>query len=187
MILRRNLMHMFVGLVITAIYAIFGKWPSFSFLFFIFVAGMFMQMIIASGRKIPIIENFLDAFETEEETENWRGLGAQTLVLGSLITIFFFDYKVVIPALLVLTISDALSAIAGTYIDSTVILEDRTVFGTTAFFVSALVILAFFVPVPIALMIALAVSIVELIPLPDDNVWIPLATAFLLSVAMPFL
>jgi dolichol kinase len=126
-------------------------------------------------------------FETEQEEENWRGLGAQTLVLGAILTIFFFGKEVVVPALLVLSISDAVSAICGTYIKSAVILERRTVFGTTSFFVSALMILIFFVPPLAAIVVAIVAALVELIPLPDDNIWIPLATAALLSFIMPFI
>lgn len=184
--LRRNLMHMFVGLTLLAIFLIFGRGITLTFLALLLAVGMLLNSMLKSGARVPLIETFLDVFETEDEEENWRGLGAVTLVLGILLTIFFFSKEVAIPAILVVTISDALSAIGGSYIKSTEILERRTVFGTTSFFVSALLILTFFVPVSFALLIAAATAIIELLPLPDDNIWIPLTAGFLLSLILPF-
>jgi dolichol kinase len=186
-ILRRNIMHILVGLAILGIYVLLGKAITMWILLILLFNGLWMHFVLKSGRNLPFIETILKLVETEDEEENWRGLGAHTLVLGSLLTIFFFGPDVVVPALLVLSISDALSAIVGHYSDSAVILERRTVLGTITFFVSALIILKFFVPTPIALIVAAIAAIVELNPLPDDNVWIPLAVALSLSVFMPFL
>lgn len=180
-------MHIIVGLIILAVYLTIGKWPTIGLLGLLLLGGAWISLVFRAGRKIPEIEKLFVYFETEDEEENWRGLGAQTLVLGSLIVIFFFSKEVVIPALLVLAISDAISAIAGTLIKSTNILEGRTVFGTTSFFISALAILYFFVPVPIAVIVAGAAALTELIPLPDDNIWIPITVCILLSLTIPFI
>ena len=179
--LRRSLMHMFVGITILAIYLIFGRGITLTFLALLLAVGFLLNTLLRDGRKIHALEDVLKLFETESEEENWRGLGAITLVLGALLTIFFFGPKAVVPAILIVSLSDALSALAGTYIKSSIILEGRTVFGTLSFFVSALVILLLFVSPVYALFVAAATALVELIPLPDDNVWIPLAAGFLLS------
>lgn len=187
MLIRRNIMHMFVGSVVLLIFLLLNKWPTVTVLAFIFFAGIIAHMMIKRRYKLPYLETILNIFETEDEKENWRGLGAQTLILGFLLTIFAFPRDIAIPAILVLTFADAISAIAGGGIKSTVILESRTVFGSLAFFITAFIILNFFFSLPIAIIVAIIATLAELIPLPDDNLWIPLAVGLSLLLFLPFL
>jgi dolichol kinase len=178
-------MHMAVGLMLLFMYLVLGKAISFWFMLGIFVMGSWFQMQLRRGKNMPMIENTLRFFETENEAENWRGFGAQTLVLGIMLTFLFFPAYAAIPAVLVVTFADAASAIFGTYFPSAEILDKRTIFGSTSFFIAALVVLQFFVNMPLALFIALSATLIELIPLPDDNVWIPFGTALLLTFLIP--
>ena len=178
-------MHMAVGLALLSMYLILGKAISFWFMLGIFVLGSWFQLQMRRGKKFPMLEDTLKFFETETENENWRGFGAQTLVLGIMLTLLFFPAYAAIPAVLVLTFADAMSAIFGTYFPSTEILDKRTIFGSVSFFITALVVMQFFVNMPLAIFIALFATLIELIPLPDDNLWIPLGTALLLTFLIP--
>ena len=178
-------MHIAVGLMLLFVYLVLGREISFWFMLALFILGTWFQLMLKRGKNIPMLEKTLSFFETEDETENWRGLGAQTLVLGIMLTLFFFPAYAAIPAVLVLTFADAASAIFGTYIQSARIYEGRSIFGCLSFFITAFVVLQFFVSMPLAVFVALSAMLIELIPLPDDNLWIPLGTAFLLTFLIP--
>lgn len=186
-ILRRNIMHMAVGLTLISMYLILGKAISFWFMLGIFIMGTWFQFQLRRGKSFPMLEDTLRFFETESENENWRGFGAQTLVFGIMLTLLIFPAYAAIPAVLVLTFADAMSAIFGTYFPSSEILDGRTIFGSTSFFITALIVLQFFIDMPLAIFIALFATLIELIPLPDDNLWIPLGTATLLTFLAPIL
>lgn len=186
LILRRNLMHMLVGLALVLVYLVFGRWYGVGIMAVIFLTGTYLQSQLKQGKRIPQLDRLLRFFETEDETENWRGMGAQTLVLGVLLTFILFPAYAAVPAVLVLSFADSASAIFGTYIKSANILEGRTVFGSLSFTLVALFILQFFVPFPLAVFVAISGALIELIPLPDDNLWIPLGVALILLILVPF-
>jgi len=178
-------MHMAVGLTLLFMYLVLGRTISLWFMLAILIMGTWFQLMLRRGKTIPMLEKTLSFFETEDETENWRGLGAQTLVLGIMITLFIFPVYAAIPAVLVLTFADAASAIFGTFVKSANLVEGRTIFGSLSFFITAFVILQFFVSLPLAIFVAISAMLIELIPLPDDNLWIPLGTALLLTFMIP--
>lgn len=180
-------MHIGVGLMLFFTYLLLGRAISFWFMLALFLVGSWFQMQLRRGKKFPMLEETLKFFETEDEAENWRGFGAQTLVLGIALTVFFFPSYAAMPAILVVAFADAISAICGTYFPSIQILDKRTLFGSLSFFITAFVILQFFVSIPLALCVALAAALIELIPLPDDNLWIPLGTGLLLTILVPVL
>jgi len=102
-------------------------------------------------------------------------------------TSLFFDFKVYLPAILIVSVSDSLSALVGKKFGKIYIfkLKNRTVQGSTVFFLSSLGILLFTVPVQIAFPAAVIVTLFELIPIYNlDNFIIPLGTAFFLHFTM---
>ncbi|UCB45914.1 MAG: hypothetical protein JSV25_00380 [Spirochaetota bacterium] len=114
-----------------------------------------------------------------------RGIvyGPILLGLGIAMTIVFFKSEIYIPAVLVVSISDSISALVGRRWGKIHIfgLRNRTVEGSTAFFVSAFIILYFYFPLPVAIMTTIVAAILELVPVYNmDNLLIPVGTALFL-------
>jgi dolichol kinase len=118
------------------------------------------------------------------EKESKRHLtGATMLFLGMLLTVFLFDEKQAVPALLFVGLADPAAAIVGRLWGKNRFLE-KSLEGSAAFYLTAsFVILAFTHYSWGGLVVALIVTVVELIPLGiDDNLLIPVLTGYLLSV-----
>jgi len=110
-------------------------------------------------------------------------MGPVLLGLGIAVTISLFRYEIYLPAILVVAISDSLSALIGRRFGRTHIfgLRNRTVEGSLAFFCSALLILLFFYPLPVALLATLVATVLELFPYYNiDNLLIPVGTSLFL-------
>lgn len=101
-----------------------------------------------------------------------------------LIAVLLFSPLYAALSILVLSISDSLATIAGYYAGKHLLFKRKTVEGTVAFFVSALVILIFFVMPTKALLVALIATVTELATpaYMDDNLTIPFITGLVLSL-----
>jgi len=109
-----------------------------------------------------------------------------TLGAGILLTLLLFDFSVYLPAVLIVSISDSLSAIIGKKYGKVPLLglKNRTVEGSTAFFLSSMIILLFTRPVHVALAASILATLLELISFFNlDNLLIPLGTALFLRMA----
>ncbi len=117
-----------------------------------------------------------------------RGIivGPVLLGLGMLLTILFFNYNEYLPAILIVSISDTLSALVGLRYGKIHILnlKNRTLLGSLAFFLSACIILLFTSgPRFIILPLAVLASLIELIPIYNlDNLLIPIGVALFLRL-----
>jgi dolichol kinase/phosphoserine phosphatase len=125
-----------------------------------------------------------------------RGIifGPVLLALGMILTIIIFDYRVYLPAILIVSISDTISALVGLRFGRIRIfgLKNRTVIGSTLFFLSAAVILFLTLSASsmtaisttsssmtaLILTTAVIAALIELIPFYNiDNFFIPVVTA----------
>lgn len=110
-------------------------------------------------------------------------MGPVLLGLGIAATISLFAYEIYLPAVLVVAVSDSLSALIGRRFGRIHIfgLRNRTVEGSLAFFFSAFLILLMFYPFPVALLATFVATVLELVPIYNmDNLLIPLGTGFFL-------
>jgi dolichol kinase/phosphoserine phosphatase len=101
--------------------------------------------------------------------------GPILLALGILLSLRFFDFETYLPAILIVSISDSLSALLGMRFGKTHIfnLKNRTLEGSAAFFISSLIILLLTVPAQVALPAAVIATAIELIPIYNlDNLLI---------------
>jgi len=113
--------------------------------------------------------------------------GPISLGIGIALTIYLFDFKIYTPAVLIVSISDSLSALVGKRFGKVYILgmKNKTLQGTIAFFISAFLILITMYPLSVALITAIFASLIELLPYPIlDNLLIPLGTAFFLHFVL---
>ncbi len=110
-------------------------------------------------------------------------IGPISLTIGIIIPLLLFQPDVYIPAILIVCISDSLSSLLGKRYGKTALpFYNRTVEGSAAFYVSAFIILLFFLPVRQSLYISLIPTVIELVsPYNLDNFLVPIVTALCLN------
>jgi len=112
-------------------------------------------------------------------------IGPIFLGLGILLTICVFDYSVYLPAVLIVSVSDCLSAIIGNLFGKLRIFRSRkrTLEGSFAFFAVSSIILCLTVEPSMVIPAAVTATILELIPIYNiDNLLVPLGTALFLHL-----
>ncbi len=113
--------------------------------------------------------------------------GATTLAFGFAATVLLFPARAAMAGILYGGLADAAAAVVGRAFGRTRIRGGRTVEGSTAFYITALAIgiLVTGLSTPTAALTALALALVELLPLPvDDNLFLPLLGALLTWLAV---
>ena len=134
------------------------------------------------GLSTIIISKITKKAQRFTETRNII-FGPILLSLGIIFALILFNYKIYTPSILIVSISDTLSAIIGAKFGKhkAFKISSSSFEGSFAFFFSALAILVFFYPIHISLITAIVATIVELIPVYNfDNIAIPLVTGFTL-------
>ncbi len=113
-------------------------------------------------------------------------IGPISLTVGILICLLFFKQNVYIPAILIVCISDSLSGLVGKRFGRVKLpVYRRTLEGSLAFFVSAFLILYFFLPVYEALIAAVLPTLIELFsPYDLDNLLVPAGTALFITFVL---
>ena len=117
-------------------------------------------------------------------------MSATYLVFSSIITILFFDKNIAILSIFILTICDAVAAVAGMKFGKNTIMHNKTIEGTFAFAITGLFILFFyysildlnklFIP---GIFGILVIAIIEHItPTKFDNISIPIFSAILFTI-----
>ena len=111
--------------------------------------------------------------------------GASWVIIGAAITIFIFNENSAIIGLLVLSIADSAAAIIGIKFGKTRLLS-KSLEGSAAFFITAAIIVFTISPAAFYINISavIAATVVELFATPriNDNLLIPMVTAFILSL-----
>jgi dolichol kinase len=112
--------------------------------------------------------------------------GATYLFLSVTVTFLIFEKHIAIPAVLILTVADSLAAIVGK-IFGTHEIGNKSWEGSATFFIISFILLNIFIPgfTLYMLIVALVVSLVELLPIPPgDNIWITLTAGIMLSLVV---
>tara|TARA_B100002051_G_scaffold209726_1_gene201242 strand:+ start:794 stop:1375 length:582 start_codon:yes stop_codon:yes gene_type:complete len=136
-------------------------------------------------KQVQRIYNFLFK-EVTRDFEYCRLTGASYVMIGALIVLSIFESRICIPALLIMSFSDSAAAIIGKKYGKTKIF-DKTLEGSLAFLLTSFVIVIFFIPdidFTFSIIAIIATTIVELVPKSnlDDNLLIPIVSAFIISL-----
>ena len=91
-------------------------------------------------------------------------VGAYWFFFGMGLAFFVFPFDIAVSAALVLAISDSASTLFGMRFGRVKIAEHRTLMGTNAFVLSAILICYFFLPYPNFLYVAVIAGFFEIIP-----------------------
>jgi len=136
--------------------------------------------------KIKPLDEFEDILEDEFKTyERKKELpfnGAIMFYLGCFIVTVLFQPYIAIASITVLALSDSLSTLIGHFLGKhkLFINKKKSWEGSIIFFVTTFMILLFFVYPIKALIIAILVTFIEMLPKVDDNLTIPITTGFLI-------
>ena len=136
--------------------------------------------------KIKPIDEFEDIIEDEFKTyERKKELpfhGAITFFFGCFLATILFQQFIATASITVLALSDSLSTLIGSFFGrhKLFINKKKSWEGSIVFFVTTLMILLFFIDPIKALIIAIFVTFIEMLPKIDDNLTIPLTTGLLI-------
>ncbi|MBN1786506.1 MAG: hypothetical protein JW825_05940 [Candidatus Methanofastidiosa archaeon] len=124
----------------------------------------------------------LDPLLRSEEKRSW---GSHTFyALGSFLCILFYTKNIAIAATAALLIGDSFAALVGKTIGRHRIYKKKTLEGSSACFLSCLVLYYFILPVPIAIIGAVATTLTELYSTRiNDNLTIPLVSGGVMTLA----
>ncbi len=179
--LRRKLAHLILGtfsafLVVSLPHAVVIA------INILLIAGLVISAYLSQVYKIRF---FVWLFERFDRPSKFTARGAIIFFIGILAAILLFPQFIAAASILVLAICDAAATITGYYTGKHRMIGSKTLEGTVAFFVSAFILLTFFIGPLTAIAVALLIAIVELLTpsYVDDNLIIPIATGILLSVS----
>ena len=188
--LRRQLVHA-SGIFIILSVIFLGKTISMILVGLIFLVLSIISYYRYKEMKIIWPLRFLSKLEKHFETEvlkfERRGefplLGAITFFIGVLLSLLFFPEEIAIPAIAVLALADSASTLIGKEIGEhkLPINRKKSWEGSITFFIVTGIILTFFTNPFKALLIAVLVTFVEMIPV-DDNLTIPLTVGLLMLI-----
>jgi phytol kinase len=146
-------------------------------LFYIFAEKLRME-----GRRVFIVSE-LTVLASRERDEGRFVLGPVTLGLGAMLALLLYPSTAAAVAIWALAFGDGLASLAGKLFRSIPIpmLRGKTVAGSLACFVAVLLSSwPLTGSLPIAVLIALAATALELVPVRDfDNLLLPVGTGFL--------
>jgi dolichol kinase len=151
-------------------------------------AGVFLALDVLRIHEPRLRNIFYRVFgDIVREHEKTMLLGATSLVIASLLTVYCFQKNIAVAALLYLAIGDSMAALIGKTYGRTH-LFGKTLEGSLACFASCVFIglLVPGLPPDVVIAGALVATLFELLPIPiDDNFRIPLSAGFIMQVLMP--
>jgi dolichol kinase len=150
------------------------------------LTGALFAMDVARLRAPGLNTLFFRAFPSLVSPREAAGIASSTwYAVGALLVWAFFPAPVAMASILVLALADPSASVLGRLVKSPRV-GTGSVFGCCVFWTVASVILAPVAGLVPALAVAAGVMVVESLPWKvDDNLAVPLATALLLTLAMP--
>jgi len=186
-ILRKSF-HLIFGIIFLLLIYFLGTTPSFWIIVVCFLIGLIIALLHRNGIKIPLFEKIVFSVEREHE-KHFPGKAALMFFIAAIILLYFFvsEPNLVLAGLSVQIFADTAAALIGKKFGKHKILSKehytKTLEGTIACFVVALVVLLFFVPFEFALIVAIIATIIEFAPI-NDNLLIPLVVAGALKLLL---
>lgn len=153
----------------------YGRELTLLYLLPITITFLILDILRIRNTRIKYLYNYFFITLTRS-SESKKITGASYVFLSSSIIILFFPIDIAFISLLIMTISDSLAALFGR-IYGTIKINNKTLEGSLAFFISSSIIILFSSSVNIYLgvMSTLITTIVEIYSPIDDNLSVPLA------------
>jgi dolichol kinase len=191
----RKVLHLLFGIfIITTIYAL-GTQTSFRIMWMLLLAGVMVGLAIKRGANMPITKKILCLAEREHE-QYFPGHALILFFLSAHILLYFFmdSPAIVLGAMSVQVFADTASAIVGKIFGKHYLIKNmksldspqikhKTLEGSLAFFVVALICLSFFFPLEKIIVPAIVATLIELLPI-NDNLTVPISTAIAIKLLL---
>ncbi|MFH1473608.1 MAG: diacylglycerol/polyprenol kinase family protein [Candidatus Aenigmatarchaeota archaeon] len=188
--IKRQIVHA-LGVFSIILIHIFGKWYAALLMLLVSLTFLVMGEYRKNKKKYKLVkiraldefeDKIEDEFKTYERESELPFRGAIMFYMGCFLVTALFQTEIAIASIAVLSLSDALSTVVGTFFGKhkLPINKKKSWEGSTVFFAATLIILLFFVSPVEAIFIAAVVTIVEMLPRIDDNLSVPLITGILL-------
>ena len=188
--IKRQIVHA-LGVFTILLIQIFGQWYGALIMLLISIILLILGEYRKNREKYKFLkikpldefEDILeDEFKTYERKEELPFHGAIMFYVGCFLVTILFQPIIAIASITVLALSDSLSTLVGYFFGEhkLFINKKKSWEGSIIFFVTTFMVLLFFVSPIKALIIAVLVTFVEMLPNVDDNLTVPLATGFLI-------
>ena len=178
--IRRKFLHIFLGIIFFCLLVLFPQDIVLLFILVLIFGGLISAYLYAKY-DIPILKW---VSTTLDRPSRFPFRGGIMFLVGCFAAVLFFSSFYAALGILILSIGDGIAAIVGHYLGKHKIVKNKTLEGTTAFFITTLIVLIFFLPIWKAFFVALIIALVELTTPQyiDDNIAIPLVSGVLLTL-----
>lgn len=177
----RQIVHLIFGLGIAGFILFFDRDLVLSILVLTLFAGFILSDAVARGYIIPVVSPIIARLDRRDAVP---GKGALFFAFGALFCIVFFAKEIVFAGLIVLSLLDSTTTLAGVRFGKTRIYNHKSLEGTFAGFVAAAIALSLIVPSGPALATAAAAAIAELVSPVDDNLVVPVVACIALTILL---
>ncbi len=172
----RQSLHVGLGLFLSGV-LFFTDVNFFRIVAFLMLAIGIIFSIVARSKHFPALNRLLQ--RVERKNESIYGQSAFMFVLGALIPSFIFPNPfIVFLGIFALTWQDSFSTLFGVRFGRTRIFPNKSLEGSFGGLFACTIGLSLVVSLPLAFLLALFATIIELLPV-DDSLSIPLAVAFM--------
>lgn len=178
---RRKLIHVFAAVVpFMAGLAPALTLTSLCALVVVYTAAEWTRL---NGKTFPLVGHITASCIRSEERRHFV-LAPITLTLGVVISLIFFSYEVSVAVILILAFADSIAALVGRAWGTRRIPYNRSksVQGSAAAFMVAYLCAALYFPVMVSAVAAIVSTLIESLPIGDDNIAIPVGTGIVLTV-----
>ena len=185
--LYRQVLHLVFGVLIAIVVFALPEKTTVALLILSIFIGAVLSDLISKKYHIPLISELVDKLDRKDIMP---GRGALFFVIGVVVPLLFFEKEIVFLGVLVHSVLDSVSTIVGQNFGKHRTYNKKSLEGSLAGFVSALLLLflfsntfAFLAP-NVIIIVALIATLSELFIPVNDNLIIPLITSVTLGVVI---
>ena len=171
---KRQIIHILIGLIAIAFLFLFGRLTTITAIFFTILFGLIIINQLYLGRKMRIIEWFIQNFERKKV--HFPGWGSACYATGVLLLCCFItDLNAIAASILVIALGDGLATIIGQMGKVRIPYnKNKKIEGSVALFIGSLAGYLFIGP--LVFPAAVIAMLVESLPIGiDDNITLPVA------------
>ncbi|MFQ5956697.1 MAG: hypothetical protein ACE5KK_02865, partial [Candidatus Brocadiales bacterium] len=177
---RRKLLHALAAVV--PFVAVMAPVLTIAFLCMAVVIYSISEWVRLHGKVVPVVGDITASCIRKEE---WRHFVSApvTLTLGIVVSLTIFPYEVAAAVILILAFADSAATLVGRARGTVRIPYNisKSVQGSAAAFMVACLCSVLYFPLAAAVVAALVSSLIESLPIRDDNITVPVGTGIVLT------
>jgi len=177
----RQVVHLVFGLGIAAFVLLFDRDLTLAVLVLALFAGFLLSDAVSRGYIIPVVSAVITGLERRDAAP---GKGALFFALSAVFCLVFFAKETAFIGLVVLSLLDSITTLAGVRFGRNRIYNHKSLEGTLIGVTVTTAALCFLVPPVVALVTAAVTGFAELISPVDDNLVIPVVACLTLAALL---